>query len=145
VRNVKKRLGKAGLRLVRRHPRGAWRVSVFVFRHWRFVADLYVAKRRLSRLRHRSTAATHKAASKATVHDLVEVADRIRSLGALRGLTDSRVAEALSGVSRHAAKVAAPAHSTRDRHRHRGRTVAAAGVGAALLGATAYRHRSPSV
>lgn len=140
---MKKRLGKAMLRLVRRHPRRALRVSVFVFRHWRFVADLYVAKRRLSRLRNRSYAATRKAGSKATVHDFVEVADRIRSLGA-RGLADSRVLDTLSGVSRHASKVAASATSTPDHRHHRGRTAAAVGVGAVLLGATAYWHRSAS-
>jgi hypothetical protein len=136
---VKKRLAKAGIRLVRRHPRRALRVSAFLFRHLRFVVDLYAATRRLSRLRRRSIAASRKVGATATAHDLV---DRIRSFDALRGLADSRVVDTLSGASRHASKLAAAENSRRDRRVHRGRTVAAAGIGIALLAATAYRHRS---
>jgi hypothetical protein len=148
VEHVKKRLGKAGLRVVRRHPRGAWRVSAFVFRHWRFFADLYVGMRRLSRFGHGSKSAVRgaavKAESKATVHDLLEVVERLRSVGGRQSVSDSRIADKLSGASRHASNAVAAANGTRDHRLHWGRTVAAAGVGVALLGVTAYWRRTPT-
>jgi len=134
TKGMKRRIGVAGLRTVRRHPRAVLRTLLFASRHRKGVAGIaragWTVRRRARGAAQIATNPKARTETQLAAAELARAVRRVRSLGLARALEDKRIASQLQHVSRHASNAVAVGRSQRRRPLARAAVIAGA-VGAA--------------